>query len=66
MPAPDDEAYDSAQKRMSAPLVAELWEKGRQEEERLSAECGLNSGVIRQKLCELNKDLDYRNKLYLG
>lgn len=66
MPAPDEEAYDSAQKRMGATLVAELWEKERQEEERLGAECAQNSCVVRQKLCELNKDLDYRNKLYLG
>lgn len=63
---PGDEEYEQALKGMSGPLDCEAWRKRRGAEERLRAQFASNNTAVRERLRELNKDLDHRNKLYLG
>jgi len=66
IPAPGPEAYDRALELMSGPLSSDLWQKQRRLEERLNQQMATNNSVVRDRLRELNKELDHRNKLYLG
>lgn len=67
MPVPGEELYQATMAKMKAPLPdSEQWHKARLCEERLQAQCDARGKVVRERLRELNKDLDYRNKLFLG
>mmetsp|Transcript_72733 Transcript_72733/g.113810 ORF Transcript_72733/g.113810 Transcript_72733/m.113810 type:complete len:859 (-) Transcript_72733:74-2650(-) len=67
MPVPGEELFDEAMQRLKGPLpVSEQWHKERLAEERLEAQCDVAGKVVRTRLAELNKDLDARNKLFLG
>jgi len=67
MPVPGDELYDATMQRMKGPIPdSEQWHKERLAEERLQKQCDANSKVVRERLKELNKELDYRNKIFLG
>lgn len=66
MPAPGDEETEKAMQRMSGPLSSELWRKRQRAEERLQKQCDTNNRVVRERLRELNKELDPKNKLFLG
>lgn len=66
LPAPDNDAYQTACKRMESQLTSDSWQKEQAVEEQLRANrVSCNEGV-RKRLCELNENLDPRNKLYLG
>mmetsp|Transcript_50838 Transcript_50838/g.94107 ORF Transcript_50838/g.94107 Transcript_50838/m.94107 type:complete len:874 (+) Transcript_50838:125-2746(+) len=66
MPVPGDEEHQKALQGMSRPLSSELWRKRRRAEERLQKQCDSNNRIVRERLRELNKDLDPKNKLFLG
>jgi len=67
MPVPGDELYEATMQRMKGPLPdSEQWHKERLAEERLQKQCDASGKVVRERMRELNKDLDYRNKLFLG
>lgn len=66
MPVPGEEEFQRALRQMQAPISSDLWTKQREAEERLQRRCDANNRVVRERLRELNKDLDSRNKLYLG
>merc|ERR1740121_1153394 len=66
LPPPSDESYEAAVRDLSAPLTSERWRKEKAAEERLHTLCQSNNKAVRQRLIELNQDLSYTNKLYLG
>jgi len=67
MPVPGDELYELTMQRMKGPLPdSEQWHKERLAEERLQKQCDVGGKVVRERLQELNKDLDYRHKVFLG
>jgi hypothetical protein len=67
MPAPGGELFEATMQRMKGPLPdSEQWHKERLAEERLQKQCDASGKVVRERLRELNKELDYRNKIFLG
>jgi len=67
MPVPSEELFELTMQRMKAPLPdSEQWHKEKLAEDRLQKQCDASGKVVRERLRELNKDLDYRNKLFLG
>jgi len=67
MPVPGQELYEATMQRMKGSLPdSEQWHKERLAEERLQKQCEINGKVVRERMRDLNKDLDYRNKLFLG
>lgn len=67
MPAPGDELFEATMERLKGPFPdSEQWHKERLAEERLAKQCDERGKVIRERLRELNRDLDYRNKVFLG
>jgi hypothetical protein len=64
---PGDEEYEKAVKSLTErPLDAEVWRCAAAREERLQTRCARDSTAVRERLKELNKDLDHEHKLYLG
>jgi hypothetical protein len=67
MPVPSQELYEETMRSLKGPLPdSEQWHKERLAEERLQTQCDISGKVVRERLKELNKDLDYRNKIFLG
>jgi hypothetical protein len=67
MPAPGDDMFEATMQRLKGPLPdSEQWHKERLAEERLQKQCDESGKVVRERMRELNKDLDYRNKVFLG
>lgn len=66
MPPPSEEEYKTALEGLSTPVVSKVWQKEQYFEERLSESYSKRNRSVRDRLRELNKDLDYSNKLYLG
>mmetsp|Transcript_48024 Transcript_48024/g.88421 ORF Transcript_48024/g.88421 Transcript_48024/m.88421 type:complete len:895 (+) Transcript_48024:134-2818(+) len=66
VPALPEAKFEEAMEQMGKPVASELWQKTAAAEERLQKQARENSVVVREKLAELNKDLDYRHKLFLG
>mmetsp|Transcript_116740 Transcript_116740/g.330240 ORF Transcript_116740/g.330240 Transcript_116740/m.330240 type:complete len:846 (+) Transcript_116740:3-2540(+) len=63
---PPPEELAAAMEGLSRPYDCEYWWKQKQAEERLNKKFEANGRVIREKMQELNKCLQRRNKLYLG
>mmetsp|Transcript_38006 Transcript_38006/g.88821 ORF Transcript_38006/g.88821 Transcript_38006/m.88821 type:complete len:894 (+) Transcript_38006:134-2815(+) len=66
VPALPQEKLSEAMERIAKPVTSELWQKMDEVEERLQKQCKENNVAMREKLAELNKDLSFRNKLFLG
>jgi hypothetical protein len=67
MPVQDDGLFEEAMQRMKGPVfTSEQWHKEKLAEDRLQAQCDSAGKVVRDRLKELNKDFDHRNKLFLG
>jgi len=66
IPPPGGDAYKEALEGTDGPLASVLWRKQLAAEERLRTMCASNGRAVRDRLNDLNKDLDHRNKLYLG
>eukprot|EP00747_Dinoflagellata_sp_TGD_P163696 gnl/TRDRNA2_/TRDRNA2_182659_c0_seq1.p1 gnl/TRDRNA2_/TRDRNA2_182659_c0~~gnl/TRDRNA2_/TRDRNA2_182659_c0_seq1.p1 ORF type:complete len:862 (-),score=186.92 gnl/TRDRNA2_/TRDRNA2_182659_c0_seq1:211-2757(-) len=66
MPPPADDEAEVAFKRMSVTIESKLFLKEQEVEERLHSQCAAANCAVRERLRELNKDLSYANKLYLG
>jgi len=66
MPPPTDDEYQKALHDMEGSVNSELWRKEEATEERLRRLCDVNNSAVRERLIELNQDLDCANKLFLG
>lgn len=67
MPVPGNELFEATMQQLKGPFPdSEQWHKERLAEERLQKQCDKSGKVVRQRLQEINKDLDYRNKVFLG
>lgn len=66
LPAPTQEDYEAAMKRLDIPLESELWKVKAEREDRLRALSEANNCYVRNRLAELNGHLDPRDKLFLG
>lgn len=66
MPPPSEESYAAARQSLNASLTSERWREEQLAEERLKEKCSKNSRAVRERLMELNEDLSYRGKIYLG
>jgi len=67
MPVPGNELFEATMQQLKGPLPdSEQWHKERLAEERLQKQCDKSGKVVRERLQEINKDLDYRNKVFLG
>mmetsp|Transcript_56387 Transcript_56387/g.132233 ORF Transcript_56387/g.132233 Transcript_56387/m.132233 type:complete len:891 (-) Transcript_56387:47-2719(-) len=66
VPALPEAKFEEAMEQMGRPVASELWQKTAAAEERLQKQAKENNAAVREKLAELNKDIDYRHKLFLG
>lgn len=66
MPAPGKEAHEAAHEKLTGPITSELWYKERSAEDQLKELCAANNRAVRDRLNDLNRDLSFTNKLYLG
>lgn len=66
MPAPGKEAHAAAHEGLTGPVSSELWWKEKSAEDQLKKLCAENNRAVRDRLNDLNKDLSFTNKLYLG
>lgn len=66
LPPPSDESFAEAVRQLGSSLTSDRWSKEAVAEERLKASCAKDSKAVRERLVQLNHDLQRSSKLFLG
>lgn len=64
--APGQDAFKLACASLEGPLQSELWQKQQMAEAHLAMLCKTQGRSVRDRLNDLNRDLSFANKIYLG